>query len=141
MSLDSLPGEDQIIAKIKTIAGVDVYEGEYAPDSFVPTVDANKMFKPYLLVKFNGGFPAYDNGVVGPEKDTQRASFSVYVVAPVDRVARDIRNQVRAKMLTSFAPTDGSSLRPTGGYSFVDADLGYHRYVHNVGFAYMFNLS
>jgi len=141
MPLASVTGEDQIVIKLKEIVGVDVIEGEYTQDSYVPVVDANKMFKPYLLVKFNGGFPAYDNGIVGPEKDTQRATFSVYIVSPVDRVTRTLRDQVREKMLTNFAPTDGSSLRPTGGFSFIDADLGYHRYVSNVGFSYNFNLS
>lgn len=141
MSLNSLQSEDDIMDKLKTIPGVDVIEGEYTEDSFVPKEDANKMFRPYLLVKFNGGFPAYDNGIVGPELDTQRASFSIYIVAPDDRVARDIRSQVRIKMLTDFQPTDSSSLRPTGGFSFVDSDLGYNRYAHNIGFAYTFNLS
>lgn len=141
MPLDTSAGEQDIVAKIKTIPGVDVFEGEYLPDSFVPVVDANKMFKPYLLIKFNAGFPTYDNGIVGPDKDTLRNTFSVYVVSPVDRVTRNIRDQVRQKMLTDFRPTDGSSLRPAGGYSFIDTDLGYHRYVHNIGFAYTTNLS
>lgn len=141
MPLNSLPSEDDIVAKLKEIPGVDVIEGEYTQDSFVPTLDVNKMFKPYVLVKFNGGFPAYDNGIAGPELDTQRATFSVFVVSPADRVSRDIRSQVREIMLTNFTPTDASSLRPTGGYSFIDADLGYHRYVQNIGFAYTFNLS
>lgn len=141
MPLNSLPSEDDIMAKLKEIPGVDVIAGEYTPDGYVPKVDVNKMFKPYLLVKFNGGFPAYENGIVGPDKDTQRASFSVFVVTPDDRTTRDIRSQVREIMLTNFRPTDASSLVPTGGYSFMDADLGYHRYVQNIGFAYKFNLS
>lgn len=141
MSLDSMPSEDDIMAKLREIPGVDVIAGEYTPDSYVPVLDTNKMFRPYLLVKFNGGFPDYDNGIVGPDKDTQRASFSVFVVTPDDRTTRDIRNQVRVIMLTDFTPTDASSLRPTGGYSFMDADLGFHRYVQNIGFAYKFNLS
>lgn len=141
MPLNSVVGEDDIVAKLKEIPGVDVISGEYTPDGYVPKLDANKMFKPYLTVKFNGGFPEYDNGIVGPEKDTQRSTFSVFVVSPDDRTTRDIRDQVRTKMLTNFRPTDASSLRPTGGYSFMDADLGYHRYVQNIGFAYTFNLS
>lgn len=142
MPLSSVPSEDDIVAKLREIPGVDVIEGEYTEDSWKPTVDqATKLFKPYLLVKFNGGFPAYDNGIVGPELDTQRASFSVFVVSPGDRATRAIRDQVRVKMLTNFRPTDSSQLTPAGSYSFIDADLGYHRYVHNVGFTYKTNLS
>lgn len=141
MPLATTPGEDDIIAKLKTIPGVDVMPGDYVEDSYLPKVDANKLFKPYMLVKFNGGFQAYDNGIVGPEKDTQRATFTVYVVSPDDKVTRQIRDQVREKMLTNFRPTDGSSLRPGNSYSFVDPDLGYHRYVQAIAFTYQFNLS
>lgn len=141
MPLNSEPGEDDVMAKLRTIPGVDIVEGEYTPDSWTPDVDANGLFKPYFTVKFNAGFPTYDNGIVGPEKDSLRNTFSVYVASPDDRLTRNLRNQVREKMLTDFAPTDGSSLKPTGGFSFVDSDLGYNRYVHNIGFAYQTNLS
>lgn len=141
MPLSTVPGEDDIVTRLKEIPGVDVMESDYTDDSYVPEVDANKMFKPYLLVKFNGGFQDYDNGICGPEKDTQRATFTVYVVSPDDRTTRDLRDQVRQKMLTDFRPTDGSSLRPGNSYSFVDPDLGYHRYVHAPSFSYKFNLS
>ena len=141
MPLASLPGETDIVNKVKEIPGVDVMESDYVDDSYEPVVDENKLFKPYILVKFNGGFQAYDNGIVGPETDTQRATFTVYVVSPDDQTTRNIRDQVRVKMLTSFSPTDGSSLRPGNSFSFVDPDLGYHRYVHASSFSYLFNLS
>lgn len=141
MSQDSTPGENDIMAKIKEVPGIDVMEGEYTPDGYKPTLDANKNFVPYVTVKFNAGFPTYDNGIVGPEKDSLRNTFSVYVVSPDDNLSRKLKNQIRAKLLTNFEPTDGSSLSPTGGFSFVDSDLGYNRYVHNVGFKYTTNLS
>jgi hypothetical protein len=141
MPLNLSAGENDIVDKLKTIPGIDVIEGEYTEDSYVPKVDSNKLFKPYVLVKFSGAFATSDNGIVGPDKDTLRNTFSVYVVTPDDRVTREIRDQVRIKMLTDFQPTDGNSLRPTGGYSFIDADLGYNRYVHNIGFSYTTNLS
>lgn len=141
MPLDTVPGENDIVARIREIQGLDVMEGEYASDSFIPTLDANKMFAPYALLKFNPAFPGYDDGIVGPEKDTMRNTFGVYVVSPDDNTTRQFVSRVREKMLTDFRPTDGSSLKPTGGYSFVDSDLGYNRYVHQISFAYMTNLS
>ncbi len=141
MSLSSAASEEDIVARIKEIPGVDVMEGEYASDSWKPVIDSNKLFKPYMLIKFNGSFQTFDNGVVSPAWDTLRASFSVYVVAPSDKIARSLRDQVRIKMLDGFLPTDGSTLRPTGGFSLIDPDLGYHRYVHNIGFAYTHNLN
>ena len=141
MPLSSVTGEDDIIAKIKTIPGVDVMESDYVDDSYVPVVDANKMFKPYILVKFNGGFPEYDNGICGPDKDSMEGSITVYVVSPDARTTRILRDQVRVNMLTNFRPTDAGPLRPGNSYSFVDADLGYHRYVQALSFSYTFNLS
>lgn len=141
MPLASTQGEDDIIARIKEIAGVDVMESDYTDDSYVPKLDENKMFKPYILVKFNGGFPNYDNGICGPDKDSLRGTITIYVVSPGARATRVLRDQVREKMLTNFRPTDASHLRPGNSYSFVDPDLGYHRYVQALSFSYEFNLS
>jgi hypothetical protein len=141
LTLASAAGELDILNKIKEVPGIDVQEGEYTADSFVPKVDANKMFKPYALIKFNGAFPWNDSGIVGPQYDTLRASFSVYIVSPTDRVSRKIRDDIRIKLMTNWHPTDGSLLSNTSGLSFIDTDLGYNRYVHVVGFSYLFNLS
>jgi len=141
MSLDFEPGELDIVNKIKSVPGVDVVQGEYTPDGWKPQVDQQGLFKPYATIKFNGGFPTLDNGIVGPDKDTYRNTLSIYVVSPDDQLTRKLRNQIRVALLTNFQPTDGSSLRTTGGFSFVDSDLGYNRYVHNIGFAYYTNLS
>jgi len=141
MPLGTYPGEEDIVEKLREIEGVDIMEGDYVDDSYLPDVDENKLFKPYALVKFHGSFQAYDNGIVGPEKDTQRASFTVYVVSPDDATTRKLRDQVRVKLLTDFRPEDGSSLRPGNAFSFTDPDLGYHRYVHALAYSYQFNLS
>lgn len=141
MPLGTSAGEVDIFNRLDAIEGVDVMEGDYTDDSYLPDVDENKLFKPYILVKFNGAFQAYDNGICGPEKDTQRATFTVYVVSPEDRVTRMFRDQVRETLLTNFRPTDGGPLRPGNSFSFVDPDLGYHRYVHALAFTYLFNLS
>lgn len=141
MPLTFTQGENDVLAKIRTIAGVDVLEGEYAPDSWIPQVDENNNFIPYITVKFNGSFAANDNGIVGPEKDTQRISISVFCIAPDSGVSRTIRDQVIAALLTDFAPTDGSSLRSAGSLSFMDTSLGHKRYISSVSFNYLSNLS
>lgn len=142
MPLATVNGENDIIARIKEIAGIDVMESDYVDDSYVPDRDLNGMFVPYVLVKFNGGFdyPA-ENGICGPEKNTQLASVTVYVVSPDSQTTRIYRDKVREKMLTNFRPTDGGNLKPGSSYSFVDKDLGFHRYVQVLSFSYLFNLS
>jgi len=141
MPLAQTPGEDDIIARLRTIPGVDVMEGEYTPDGYVPPVDSAGLFKPYILVRFDAPQTGYDPGIADPSWDTQRASLVTYIVSPDDRVTRQIRDQVREKLLINFRPTDGGFLRPKSGFNFVDPDLGYHRYVQAIGFTYNFNLS
>lgn len=141
MPLTFTQGENDVLAKVQTIPGVDVLEGEYAPDNWLPDFDENDNFVPYLTVKFNGSFPANDNGIVGPEKDTQRVSVSIYIVAPDSNISRQIRDQVSVAMLTNFKPTDGSSLRSAGSLSFMDTSLGKKRYVSSLSFNYLANLS
>lgn len=141
MPLGTSTGEDDIITRLKTIEGIDVMEGDYVEDSYTPDADSNGLFVPYMLVKFNGGFPFYDNGICGPDKDTMRASITIYVVSPLSSVTRDYRDKARTAMLTNFRPTDGSALMPGNSFSFVDPDLGYHRYVQAMSFSYTFNLS
>lgn len=141
MPTTQLAGEDSIVAQLKTIPGVDVIEGEYTEDSYKPEVDENEMFAPYILVTFYPSRSGFDNGLAEPHKDTERATFDVFVVSPNDRLTRDIRDQVKEKLLIAFRPVDGSYIRPKGGYKFVDPDLGFHRYVQVISLTYTFNLS
>lgn len=142
MPLQQKPGEDDIIAALRTIEGVDVIEDEYTEDSYKPKIDPTTgMFLPYITVKFDVATQTFDNGIADPSWDTQRAGVQIFVVSPSAAVTRDLRDQVRVKLLKDFRPTDGSFLRPRGGFSFVDPDLGFHRYVQVLGFSYTFNLS
>lgn len=142
MPLEQKPGEDDIITALRAIPGVDVIEDEYTEDSYVPKIDTDTgLFLPYITVKFDVATATFDNGIADPSWDTQRAGVQVFVVSPLASVTRNIRDQVRVALLKDFRPTDGSYLKSRGGYSFVDADLGYHRYVQVLGFSYTFNLS
>lgn len=142
MPLSLTAGEDDILARLREIPGVDVIAGEYTSDSYRPKVDkATGLFQPYLTVKFHPPTAGTDPGIAQPHKDTMNASFNVFVVSPDDNLTRKLRDQVREKLLVEFRPTDGGFLRTRGGFSFVDPDLGYHRYVQSISFTYMFNLS
>lgn len=139
--LGTNPGEKDIMARLREIEGITFMEGTYTETGFEPTVDENTLFAPYALVSFGGFYPGFENGIVGSHLDTHRATFSIYVVAPFDSIAREFRDEIRNKMMVNFRPTDGSALRPNTGYSFTDGDLGFNRYVQVVGFSYKFNLS
>lgn len=141
MPLSQSQGENDIIQKLLEIEGIDIIPGEYVEDSYVPKTDTNGMFVPYITVGFDPPNSTFDNGIVSPAWDTQRAQFAVFVVSPSDTLTREYRDKVREKLLVDFRPTDGSYLKARGGYRFVDPDLGYHRYVQVLQFSYTFNLS
>lgn len=141
--LSQLGSQDDIEARLRTLAepeNVDVAVGEYLGDSFKPEVDENGLFKPYILLSFIGSFPTYESGIVSPRQDTERATFGVYVVSPGDRISRELRDKIR-ELLIGYEPVDSGHIRATAGYSFVDTELGYHRYAYNISFAYITNLS
>lgn len=142
MPLEQLAGEDDIIAKIRELTDLDVFEGEYTPDGYKPELDPeSKLFAPYITVKFHPAISGNDPGIADPAWDTQRGSFTVFVVSPDDRTTREIRDRVRVKLLKDFRPEDGSRIRVRGGFSFTDPDVGYHRYVQANEYTYVFNLS
>lgn len=138
--LSTNPGERDIMNKLSEIEGIEFMRGAYTETGFKPDVDDNGLFAPYALVSFGGFYPGFENGIVGNQYDTHRATFSIYIVAPDDDLASEFRDDVRGKMMINFRPTDGSALKANTGYSFVDGDLGYNRYVQVVGFSYKFNL-
>lgn len=141
--LDLVTGQDEIVNVLKTIPNVEVFEGDYIPEgTYVDADPDSKMFKPHLIVSFQGEYDVSSNekGIIGPRFDPSRATFRVYCVAPFDRDARRLKDLMRNKIV-GFTPTDGSHVMVTTGYSFTDADLGYFRYVHAVGFQYKANMN
>lgn len=140
MSQSISPILKAIFSALKTkFGGVSFMMGDYVMDSFVPTVDSNGLFKPYVLCKVHTSYETKDNGICGKEKDPLQGSFSFYVVSPDGWVTQELTDSIREELRGKrFASSD--SLLVSGGYSFVDADLGYHRYVQNVGFTFRYNL-
>lgn len=129
------------MARLAEIKGVEWQRGTYLEDGYSPVVDGQGLFKPYALVQFGGTYEyTRDNGLAGPRWDTQRATFTIYIVSPFDEVSQEVKDKVKDK-LVGFRPADGSALTINTGYAFVDADLGYNRYVQVIGFNYLYNLS
>lgn len=133
-------GENDIVDKLKEISNVDVMSGDYLLDSFVPKADSKGLFRPYIIVKFSGTYSTWDNGICGADKDTLRNTATIYCVTPTDNESRKLRDIVRQKLLVGFVPRDSSALRQVSGYSFTDADLGYHRYIQANLYQYTTNL-
>jgi len=140
MPLDQVPGQDDIIVQLKTIPGVDVYEGQYTPDGVTPPMDTNGMFKPYITTVFGASYQSKDRGIASERYNTVVTTVTVYCATPIDRVTRQYIDRIR-NVLVGYIPTDCTQLAPYGGYIYVDSDLGVNRYVHSAVFRYTTNLS
>lgn len=140
MPLEQVPAHDSILAQLKTIQGIDVYEGQYITDGSIPKLDVNGLFPPYATTVFGASYEGTSRGIVKEKYNTLRTTVTVYVIAPTDRLTRQYVDKAREALL-GFIPTDGSPLKPYGGYDFVDADLGVTRYVHSLVFSYETNMT
>jgi len=140
MPLDQVPGQDDIMATLRTIPGVTVYEGQYLTDGAAPPMNNDGLFKPYITTVFGASYQANDRSIDGEQHQPLFTTATVYCVAPSDRIARQYRDKVR-NLLTGFVPEDGTQLAAYGGYIYVDADLGVNRYVHSIVFRYTTNMS
>ena len=140
MSQEITPKLEEIFTALRTaLPHVDIMMGDYVMDSWVPTVDSNGLFKPYILCKVHTAYETTDNGICEKSEDPLQGSFSLYIVSPDGWVTQQIADTVRVT-LRGRRFTDTDYLVASGGYSFGDADLGYTRYAQNVGFTFRYNL-
>lgn len=137
---DQTPGQDEIITAVKTIQGLNVYEGQYVTDSSVIEKDASGIFIPYATISFGTSFEGPDRGISSTKLNTYLTNCTVWVVAPDDRLSRVFQDKVRA-ILVGFEPSDATPLRLQGGYNYADTDMGLTRYVHSTLYAYQTNIS
>jgi hypothetical protein len=140
MPLNQLPGQDAIIAQLKTIVGANVYQGQYVTDGAIPPIDAQGLFEPYITTIFGATYRGHEPGIVSERYNSMNTTVTVYCASPDDRLTRSFIDDVRDKLI-GFIPTDCTELKPNGGYIYVDADLGVNRYVHAVVFSYTTNMT
>ena len=140
MTQSIAPAMEDIFAELKTVLPhVDIMMGDYVMDSYVPTVDTNGLFKPYILCKVHTAYETADNGICEKSADPLQGNFSLFIVTPDGWVTQKLTDEVRVA-LRGKRFTDTDMLLVSGGYSFVDPDLGFHRYVQNIGFSFRYNL-
>lgn len=140
MAISQLTGQNDIITQLKTISGVQVYEGQYLTDGAIPDLTESGLFTPYITTVFGPSYQGLDRGIISERLNTMRTTVTVYAVSPSDNLTRQVIDKVRDKLL-GFKPTDATELAVYGGYNFVDADLGVNRYVHAAVFTYTTNMN
>jgi hypothetical protein len=140
MGIAQVAGQSEIVAQVKTVEGLDVYEGPYISDGAVPTKADNGMFIPYATVDFGSSYQGSERGIVGSRYNTLLTNVTVHVVSPDDRLSREFQDAVRDKLI-DFTPVESSPLTVQGGFNFADTDLGYTRFVYSTTFRYQTNMS
>jgi hypothetical protein len=140
MAIAQAAGQLDIVNQVKTVTGLNVYEGPYVSDGAVPEKADNGIFIPYALVDFGTSYQGAERGILGTRYNTLLTNVTVHVVAPDDRISRDFQDDVRVKLI-DFIPTDSSPLTVQGGFNFADTDMGYTRYVYSTTFRYQTNMS
>lgn len=140
MPLNQVPGQNDILAQLRTIPVIPVYEGQYLTDGAKPPMWEGGIFQPYITTVFGATYQGHDRGIVSERYNSVVTTVTVYCVAPTDKISRQYLDTVREK-LTGFIPTDGTQLAPYGGYNYVDADLGANRYVNSAVFRYTTNMA
>ena len=140
MSQEITPKLEEIFETLRiALPHVDIMLGDYVLDSWIPTVDSNGLFKPYILCKVHTSYETADNGICEKSNDPLQGSFSLYVVSPDGWVTQKLTDTIRVS-LRGKRFTDTDALKASGGYSFSDADLGFTRYAQNIGFTFTYNL-
>jgi phage gp37-like protein len=98
--------QDEIVALLREIPHVDVYEGQMDDEAFTALLTDSNSIKPFITVSFGGLInPTQRNkGIVGARKDSQDTTFVVRTVASSDRTSRQVLQLVLDK-LVGYSPS------------------------------------
>lgn len=110
--MSQLASEDQIVALLKTIPHVDVYEGQMSDEAFSALLTDSNQIQPFITVSFGGLLDPRRriNGIVGAKTHTQDTTFVIRCVGSTDRVSRQVRDIAHNKVI-GFVPTNCSEIQ------------------------------
>ena len=109
--MSQLTSEDEIVALLKTIPQVDVYEGQMSDEAFAALVADASQIKPFITISFGGLLDPRRriNGIVGAKTHSQDTTFVLRAVATTDRISRQVREAAHNKII-GFVPTNCSEI-------------------------------
>ncbi len=110
--MSQLAVEDQIIALVRTIPFVDVYEGQMSDEAFSALLTDSNQIQPFITVSFGGLIDPRRriNGIAGAKTHTQDTTFVVRCVGNTDRTSRQVRDLAHAKII-GYVPTNCSEIQ------------------------------
>lgn len=103
--------EDQIVARLKEIPYVDVFEDEMTDESFSTLLADSNQIRPFITISFGGLLDPRKrvNGIVGARANSQDTTFVVRCVGSTSRTARQVRDLAMGKLI-GFVPTNCSEI-------------------------------
>lgn len=110
--MTQLATEDQIVARLKTIPHVDVYEGQMSDEDFTALLVNANQIQPFITISFGGLIDPRRriNGIVGAKTHSQDTTFVIRCVGSTDRITRQVRDIAHAKVI-GFVPTNCSEIQ------------------------------
>lgn len=107
-----IDGQDEIIARAKTVLNIDIYDDE-TPDEIEPTIiPGSDQIKPFVTISFGGLVdpPNRLKGITGAKDDTGETTVVLQGVASTPRGARRAVVAV-SELLLGFEPTNCGEIR------------------------------
>ena len=98
--------QDEIVALLREIPHIDVYEGQMDDAAFTELLADSDAIRPFVTISFGGLIDPRRSvkGIVGVRADSQDTTFVVRTVASTDRTSRQVLQLVLDK-LVGYSPT------------------------------------
>lgn len=99
--------QDEIIARVKEIPHVDVYEDDMSDEAFAELLANSNQIKPFITISFGGLLDPRRriNGIAGAKTHSQDTTFIIRCVASTSRTARQAQ-QLAWDKLIGFVPAN-----------------------------------
>lgn len=140
--MTQLATEDEIVAELKTIPHVDVYEGQMSDEEFSALLTDANQIRPFITISFGGLIDPRRriNGIVGAKTHSQDTTFVIRCVGSTDRTSRQVRDIAHGKII-GFVPTNCSEIQTAlfGGTGQVSSLGNPTRYAAVQAYRYLVN--
>lgn len=99
--------QDQIVARVKEVPYIDVYEDEMSDEAFAAILADSNQIKPFVTISFGGLLDPRRriNGIVGAKTHSQDTTLVIRCVASTSRTSRQVQQLVFDKLI-GFVPTN-----------------------------------
>lgn len=105
--------QDEIVARVREIPHVDVFEGQMDDAEFTELLTDSNQIRPFITLAFGGLIDPRRSvkGIVGVRQNSQDTTLVIRAVASTDRTSRQVMQLVLDK-LVGFVPTDCGEITP-----------------------------